>query len=332
VTSRDGFTNPNSADVGSALPVAEADSGDFLLLGNGRYGVIHGCQVSAPDLLGTGSLFVQVTGDPNIVLVDGVVYQFPGNSSLTVKGPEGNPRLDLVVFDTAEDGGLRIVNGIARSKPVFPDITATMTPLAALYVPVSGSVIVTDKRVKTQNGVFSLAVNETRPLVETYSPDGTKRWTVTHDGAMRWVNDAQMYRTPDEDRSLTIIDTLRVPHLHIDSGTIGGVDFPTRIQWGDESPLAVAPPGVRLSGDIYVQNTGGVVWIYRGGAWVPLDGAMQNSILFTEPNQQPGPGWVRHPNATQYAVVKMEKVSSANYGTDDVVLTFSPPMHMWKRA
>ena len=145
---RPGFTIPNFSDLPSGYSdQAEPDSGDFLVLGNHRNGVLAGCEFTFD-----GETLALTSAD-NWVVVGGQAVEVPLPASVTIT-PSGGPKFFLVVHTgtglTALDGGAP-----DGENAVFPDITGDVAVLAAIYVPEAGAALAVDKRLllaQTLNG------------------------------------------------------------------------------------------------------------------------------------------------------------------------------------
>src|ERR1700760_589241 len=90
---RPGFLVPNAVDVGADLDLSEPDALDFNLLGNHRYGVLQGCDISV-----TGSSWV-VNVTNGIWAVNGQLAS--GGGQVTLPHASSNLRFDLIVGDAA---------------------------------------------------------------------------------------------------------------------------------------------------------------------------------------------------------------------------------------
>ena len=161
---RAGFIVKNAVAVGANLDIAEPDALDYNLLGNGRFGVISGCEV-----LVSGSSWTLNVG-AGVYVVDGVLVA--GGGQVTLSSSQ-SPRFDLIVGDGA--GHVFGLRGDANDNPIFPDKDLelnNLTVFAAVMVrpgvqpPQQADV--TDKRVMLPER-FTTAINDGSLLQNTDS-------------------------------------------------------------------------------------------------------------------------------------------------------------------
>ena len=185
---RDGFLIPNANTYAPDYQTAQPDQGDFLILGNSKFGVITGAEVSLSGYTAS------VGAGPHIVVVDNAVYAIGAGQSISIAGKGQNPRFDLVVFDSVN--GLSVVDGVPSVNPVFPDITDTMVVLAAIFVPASGGSTnpsVIDKRNFLQQANISFDVST---LLRNYASNGTTiKFNIDGNGRISWNGDTHLERT-----------------------------------------------------------------------------------------------------------------------------------------
>lgn len=203
---RDGFLIKNVGDVGSSLPVAEADKGDFLILGNARGGVLNGmkCTLAGYD----------VSVALGQVVVEGVLYTVGADSISGISRPATGARFDLIVYDSS--AGVMLVSGVEASTghPVFPDITDTMVVLASYYFAAgSGDPVLTDKRYLLAQSLYGVHNNA---LVTATDVNGTVVFSLEGEaqdaGWMVWSDGTQIQHTGLKE--ITIIDDLRLKNLY----------------------------------------------------------------------------------------------------------------------
>lgn len=217
---RDGFLIKNVGDVGSSLPVAEADKGDFLILGNARGGVLNGmkCTLAGYD----------VSVALGQVVVEGVLYTVGADSISGISRPATGARFDLIVYDSS--AGVMLVSGVEASTghPVFPDITDTMVVLASYYFAAgSGDPVLTDKRYLLAQSLYGV---HNSALVTATDVNGTVVFSLEGEaqdaGWMVWSDGTQIQHTGLKE--ITIIDDLRLKNLYASENIyIGGVRVTT---------------------------------------------------------------------------------------------------------
>lgn len=177
-----GFLIPN-ADGIAAREMAEPDQVDFNTLGNSRWGVVSGCEVTISGASTTASLS-PTTG---VVVVNGVVVQVPGSQTVTLGSGGSQPRVDLICVNEA--GTLVSVPGTPAAAPVSPDVPATMTLLASVFCPIGSSNFsstITDKRNMLQSVFVGNSASTGVVLLNRYNGDDTFR--ILGSGRMEWNN------------------------------------------------------------------------------------------------------------------------------------------------
>lgn len=288
MTVRDGFIIPNVATVLGNSLVSEPDQGDFVILGNQRFGVISGCKI---ELEGSN---VVVGSGPNRCVVDGDVFSLAAATSRSLNSAEAYARFDLVVYDTASNHGLYVVVGTASANPVWPDITDTMCVLAEVYTPASGSGgtrLITDKRNIMASGVYGYNVDK---IVVSLGADGAEKFSIGGDGTLTWSgfeggSSALVY---NETNGELTFDAPVVIADYISATTtlkVGGQDVVTKTTI-ERSSSAPGYPGV---GKVWSDSDTGVVSVYDGTAWVPLAPVPVGTIIqnITPPNTM-AEGWL----------------------------------------
>lgn len=306
---RDGFIIPNAETYAPDYQTSQPDQGDFLILGNAQYGVIAGCKVSL-----SAETTASVSTGPHILLVDGELYQIGDNLSVSIPGKGALPRFDLVVFDTATDPspGLRVVSGTPATNPVFPDITSTITPLAAVFVPASGgstTAHIIDKRNIIQTSLTAL---DTDNLIRNYASNGTGiRFNIDGSGKVSWGTSgtadthlerlsAGVLKATDEIRAANFKATASI--------TVNDEEVITTetIDWG----TGAARPVSADIGDIYVNNQTGSISV-----WKPENGTEQWVTL--QPNVPAGTviqSFVPEARMPGWLLLNGQTVAKANVG------------------
>lgn len=258
---REGFIVPNSGTYAPDYQTAQPDQGDYLILGNSRYGVIQGCAVTLQ------SSTVVIGAAPNLVFIDGQVVSVPaGSTSLNIANAGTDPRFDLVCVSQTEGLTLRV--GAAQANPVFPDVPAGDVVLAAVYTNTSGVRRVIDKRVFLQPSIVSVQ-NAVTPyhIVKHHSSDGQGvKFSIDGNGKISWGSGASASADTHLERlesgELKISDGLTVTDLTV-SGTasIAGYSVVTDnyIKW-DTS--ANRPTSADV-GDVFVDTTTGTLNVWR---------------------------------------------------------------------
>ena len=292
---RDGFIIPNAATFAPDFQTSQPDQGDFVVLGNSQYGVITGCKVSL-----SGST-VSLGEGPHLLVVNGVIYSVTGqNISINASGQSA--RFDLIVYDTEQTTPFCVVTGTPSDNPVYPDVSSSMTVLAAVFVPASGgsgSMRLIDKRNFLQTSVVGVNV----PTIlknYNYGSDGSGvKVNISGDGVVSWgsgtgATDTSISRTGAG--QVTVSNELKATTLTAtSSATVAGKNVVTNetIAWGTGTQRdAIAAPDI---GDVWVNNVSGDISVYRsttsGNAWTSLQpnipaGSVISSFL--APDQMSG--------------------------------------------
>lgn len=269
---RDGFIIPNANTYAPDFQTAQPDQGDFVILGNSRYGVISGCKVAS---VSGGSLGVSIgLNTVNVVSFDGAAIPVSSVASLTIDNATGsNPRFDLVVYN----GDFAIIKGTESANPVFPDVTDNTVVLAALYVKTTGAFYVIDKRNFVQPAAIS--VDSTNDLATAYKSTGSgsavkKKFSIAHDGTISW-SDKDTTGSPDATISrtgvgeITVSTDLKATNISATGSLkLNTYDVVTsqHLKWSSDPSIYTSP----VSGDIHVDTDTGIASIYQGSAWAQL--------------------------------------------------------------
>lgn len=290
---RDGFRIPNASTFAPDFQTSQPDQGDFLILGNGRYGVISDCQVS---LVGTTA---SVGAGPHLLVVDGQIYAMTGSQSVSVAPSGIDPRFDLIVYDTSQSSPFCVVAGTPSANPVFPDINSTMTVLAAVFIPAStgsGNLHIIDKRNILQTNVVGVDVPT---ILKNYSSDGVGvKVNISGNGTISWgsgtgATDTSISRSGVGQVTVQnelIADTLTA----VNAATVDGEAVVTTetIAWGTGAERDATTPDI---GDVWVNNTNGDVSVFRstpsGNSWTSLQPNLPaGSVIssFLTPDQMTG--------------------------------------------
>lgn len=268
---RAGFIIPNASDVAPDYQASQPDKGDFIVLGNSRYGVVVGCQVALSSY--TASVGTTGSSDPHILAVNGVIYSLDGGATVHLSSQGTSARFDLIAFDTSL--GLTVVAGTPSSNPVFPDITDTMVVLAAVFIPASGGTgtpKLIDKRTFLQPSMIGVNVDT---LITSYVNSNTGTFTrlqVTGAGKISWGGgtgevDTVLERTATA--TLKVSDTLQAKNLRAtETLRLNNYDVVTseRIGWGTSRPVTPSSG----TGTVYVNTSNGNIDVYKGGSWTTI--------------------------------------------------------------
>lgn len=286
---RDGFIIPNANTYAPDFQTSQPDQGDFVILGNSRYGVITGCKVI---LSGNN---VSIGTGPNILVVNGSIYNIGTSLSSSIASTGINPRFDLVVYDTSSSPAFNVVTGTASSNPVFPDVTSTMTVLAAVFSPstsTGNSPHIIDKRHFLQT---SLSGYNTDTLISNYTNTSATYAKVKIDGNGRidWGNgtdapDAAIYRTSTN--TVQIDKNLQTDTLSVTTGgTIAGKNIVTNdtISWGSSFPTVG-----NVTGDIFVDTDDGTISVYKNSSWVSVDTTVPSGTVIMSMTGANMDGWL----------------------------------------
>ena len=258
---RDGFRIPNADTFAPDFQTAQPDQGDFLILGNSQYGVITGCGISP-----SGSYSVAVGGGPNLLIVAGQLYTLAPGLGLSVSPPAASARFDLIVYDTSLASPFAVVAGTPAPNPVFPDVTSTMTVLAAVFIPASGgsgAIRIIDKRNFLQTEV--IGVNSPMILKNLDSSGAYIKVSIDGSGKISWGDGSSTVDTSVERISAGKLRTPGEFSAEVltasSSATVGGNDVITTetIDWGNSRPSA----STKDIGDVYVNNTTGDISVVK---------------------------------------------------------------------
>lgn len=188
--SHGGFLIPN-AEGSFSTKMAEPDQIDFNILGNSRWGVVTGCEVT----ISSASTTASIGPGTHIAVVNGVVVPVTASQSVTLGSGGSQPRFDLVGVDSG--GTLVFIPGTPAADPVFPDVPTSVTVLAAVYCPLGSSNFsstITDKR-KFLQPVLATSASGTDTVIVNRS-SGSNSFRIDASGRIEWNNnDTSLYRT-----------------------------------------------------------------------------------------------------------------------------------------
>jgi hypothetical protein len=286
---RPGFLIPNANLVAPDYQAAQPDQGDFLVLGNDQYGVVTGCKTTLafPAVSLTTDL---PAATANILVCAGKAYLLSSGASVILAQAGAQSRLDLIVFDS-KNGGFKALGGTPGDNPAFPDITDTMTVLAAVSVPAASSgdqPTIIDKRVFLPTTLVSDAASTA--MVRTYdttTPTPTIVVNIDGQGKITWGADTALEKVAGG--VLKVTSELQASILRADRLFVGGIEVTTasHITWGNARPPSAAV------GDIYVDTTTGDITVYKNGAWVSLDtSVVPGSVIMSLLTPSQMPGWL----------------------------------------
>lgn len=280
---RDGFIIPNASTYAPDYQTSQPDQGDFLLLGNSRFGVVSGCAVSLTELTAS------IGSGPNILVADDGIYIISENASVSLSGRGSDARFDLVVFSSSS--GLTVVPGVPSANPVFPDITDTMVVLAAVFVPPAGGATnphLIDKRVFLQPSLVGVNMST---VLRNYSTSGYAKLNINGAGKVSWGGGSASEDTFLERTSaatLKVTDSIEAKDFSATrSITLNGNDVVTtdRIDWGSSRPITADV------GDVFIDSSSGELSIYRPGGWGNVESNIPTGAVimsFASPTQMPG--------------------------------------------
>lgn len=287
--SHGGFLIPN-AEGSFSTKMAEPDQIDFNILGNSKWGVVRGCEVS----IQSASTVAVCAG--GLAVVNGSLVNVTAAQSVTLGSGGSQPRFDLVGVD--EFGVLKIIPGSPSADPVFPDVPTSVTVLAAVYCPVGSSNFsstITDKRNMLQS-VFASSLNATGPLLLNRDHSGVDTFKIDSNGRIEWTfGDLALYRNAvgslRTSGSFTADGTLSVGTDASVGGDMTAVGVVRGSNFRNQSSFPTsAPKGTILQkdGDIYVQTSD------TGVSWEQLVTAADNNQpgdikqSLRSPSQMPG--------------------------------------------
>jgi microcystin-dependent protein len=254
-----GIFVPNAQDV--AYPqMAEPDRIDYNTLGNSRWGVISGCQVSVSGSTAT------VTG--GIAKVNGTLVTVAAGQSASHGTGGTQDRYDVVGVDT--NGTLVVVRGGAAVDPVFPDPPTNITALAAVFCN-TGASDYGDNVIDKRNFILdSLLTSLSGSANLIYNQNGTGAlYNVTGDGTTTWAGDTWIQRAGQA--------TLKVhSNLTLDGGITAATDISARNLTasakvtGTNLVNGTSIPASGTTGDLYQDGLTGRVYVWRNNQWDEL--------------------------------------------------------------
>jgi hypothetical protein len=264
---RAGFTIPNATTVGTLLDLAEPDAIDFNILGNNRFGVISGCDVTV-----TGSSWV-VNVAPGIVVVDGQVMAAQGQVTLSI--PTQSPRFDLIYVDGG--GNIQVQPGTEDANPVFPQFDGLMVILASILatpgITPPSQMDVIDKRLMLMDR-FTTAVGSGSVLhnADPANPTVTK-FDIDYQGRMGWDGDGTALsrvssppKTLKVEDNLNVVGNLNAAALAVSGNfTATGTVVSSNLRQGTGNPT-----GTANKGDLYRDTNTGFLWVYQASGWTQL--------------------------------------------------------------
>lgn len=269
MANRPGFLTRNAADVGSNFRIAEPDAVDFLLLGNNRYGVVGGCNVSIPVESGTTAT-ISGGSEGNILLVDGSLHFVDDAVVPLVPSTAALDRFDLLVYDGVQRRFL-ILPGPALRDPVFPDVGENIVVLTAIYVPAGATTInrawCTDKRIMLQKS-FMGSVAADAPLLQNTSANGTIPFAIRGSGKHEWLDvmlgrkstrTLQLEGALEITLGLTVLGAVSAAGSIASAARVSGVN----LLQGEGTPA----PSDGENGSIYQRITDGALFVRRSYGW-----------------------------------------------------------------
>ena len=205
ITGHDGFLVPN-ASVSANPRMAEPDQVDFNIVAHGLWGVIEGCLVTVS---GTTAII-----EAGLAVVDGNLVTV-ASGQIVVGTGTGLDRFDLICVDAGGTPQIKI--GTASLDPVFPsDVPATMTVLAAVFIPAGATTLVDnviDKRRFVQRKLLA-KIPVKADLIRNVNGTGDY-YKVNGEGETIWSGDTIVSRFGTA--------TLRVQkHLRVDESITAG--------------------------------------------------------------------------------------------------------------
>lgn len=273
MANRAGFLIKNAADSNNYFAVSAPDAVDFITLGNHKYGVLAGCYAEVPVSNATS---IAISGGPdgeNAVLCDGETYTVPDAVVPLISGSSANARFDLLVFDSGL-GGFRILQGLASSNAVFPEVAEGLVVLYAIHVPAGATSIqrsgVTDKRIMLRRNLDT-SVKLEDVLVRNTTADGIQRITIRGSGEIDW-GDVKAYRSTEQqltiDGNLVVTRSLDVQQGLKVTGTIEATDriSGSNFFYGASTPTA----SVGQIGALYMRNSDGQLFAKKASGWVEV--------------------------------------------------------------
>lgn len=261
---RPGFIVKNAVAVGANLDIAEPDALDYNLLGNGRFGVISGCDVTASGSSWTMNVAI------GVYVVDGTLVA--GGGQVTLPTASQDARFDLIVGDGA--GHISAVLGVPGVNPVFPEYDNTVTVFAAVMVRPGitppQQVDVTDKRVMLPQR-FTTSISAGSLLHNADSANGlAPLFDIDWNGKQQWDGDTFLERSGTQSlrvtNNLDVVGTLTAQDLGLDGDLIAAGDVTAdNLKVGIVNPTVPGKPG-----DLYRNTATGSLWLYEGGTWKQL--------------------------------------------------------------
>jgi microcystin-dependent protein len=284
----DGFFVPNAQDV-TKPELAEPDRIDFNTLAHARWGVINGCLVTVA--VATASVTA------GTAIVNGKLVSVVAGQNTHVGAGGAQDRFDIVGVD--DTGRLVTVPGTESLDPVFPDVPATITALAAVLCTAGGGDYVNfviDKRKFLPDSLLT-KIPPTNELLANRNGSGSLFRTLG-DGTTSWNDDTWLQR--DSEGTLRVITNLKVDAALTVGGVINAQALAaTQRVTGSNLRIGNTTPDVATgsTGDIFVNTNDGTVYVFKNGAWKEMattESAVPMGCIITSmqrPSAMP-PGWV----------------------------------------
>ena len=257
-----GFLIPNAGDVASPQ-MAEPDRIDFNTLGNARYGVIDGCEITVST-----TTAMNTAGN---AIINGVLVPMAGGQSASLGSSGTQDRYDLLtVVSSGYNGVLTVVPGKPAADPVFPDPPTNSTTLAAVFCPAGASTYVDnviDKR-KMLSDSLQTKIDPAASLVVNRNGTGNL-FSINGSGTTVWGTDTVLQRTSA--KTLQISDNLGLAgDLAVgDAITAGSLYAEGRVTGHNLRHGTVLPPTGNSLGDIFQHDTGRL-YLFQASGWMEM--------------------------------------------------------------
>lgn len=279
-TTHSGLVIPNAVDA--PVPnLAEPDAVDFNLVGNDRYGVVNGCDISV------NTTSIEVTA--GVVVINGQIVRFITPNSVPIANQD-TPRFGLVWIDTS--GSLGITYGERSTNPVYPDLASTQVAIAGVYTNATitdfaGYVV--DKR-NILASTFVSTKSGTQPVLQNLN-NGSSTFLLDASGKMTWASDTNLSRNAAN--SLHFDGNLYVDKsvvAQVDLQAAGKVDAAGTVTGSNLIRAAVAPTSAP-NGTLLQNTTTGSVYLRRNNVWdeivtassfLPVGTVIQSMVALTE--------------------------------------------------
>jgi microcystin-dependent protein len=237
--------------------MAEPDQIDFATVANARWGVVEGCEVNV-----SGTLAQMAAG---VVVINGALFSVR-SGSVPLGFGQPSDRFDLIA---ADQNGIRLIDGVGATDPVFPDVPMDCVLLAAVFCsgpgPYTNNVI--DKRRMVSKALLT-KLSDSAKLIQNVNGNGDT-YRVLGSGHTTWGEDTYAYRSGVG--TLTIEVNLVVPGAVTVGGAVAAGSLrATGLVSGSNLAMQTLQPATAPLGALWQNPATGTISVYTTEGWKPL--------------------------------------------------------------